>query len=95
MAVAHACSRFAADDASSLQRLAEDVNVGLPATLPAHLPWCARGAFVGPESILEAQPGTSLLLRAQQGCQLLGFFSGVATNFGLMSAGFFTSSILA
>ena len=35
MAIAHTCSRLAADDASSLQRLAEDVDVGLLVALPA------------------------------------------------------------
>ena len=35
MAVAHSRSRLAADDASSLQRLAEDVDVGLLVALPA------------------------------------------------------------
>ena len=43
MAVAHSCSRLAADDASSLQRLAEDVDIGLPVALPARSPWCLRG----------------------------------------------------
>ena len=35
MTIAHSCSRLAADDASSLQRLAEDVDVGLLVALPA------------------------------------------------------------
>ena len=43
MAVAHSCSRLAADDASSLQRLAEDVDIGLPVALPARTTWCLRG----------------------------------------------------